>query len=52
MEVKHKIISFPFWRTVSFGNYMRMNKRLPILERKTAKSGYNNNIYYLTYKDK
>jgi hypothetical protein len=52
MEVKQKLIPFPFWRTVSFANYMRSNKRLPIPERKISETGYNNNIYYLTYKDK
>ena len=30
MEVKQKIIPFPFWRHINYANYMRMNKRLPI----------------------
>ena len=39
MEVKQKLIPFPFWRTVSFGNYMRINKRLPLLKRKKKQMG-------------
>lgn len=44
MEVKQKINPFPFWRHMNYANYMRINKRLPIPERKTSENGYNNNI--------
>lgn len=47
MEINTKVIRFPFWRTVSYANYMRKNKRLPILERKTSENCNNNNITFL-----
>ena len=34
MEINKKIIPFPFWRHINYANYMRKNKRLPIIERK------------------
>ena len=50
MEVKQKIIPFPFWRTVSYANYMRKNKRLPILIRKTKSDGCGDTVVYLSFK--
>jgi len=50
MEVKQKLIPFPFWRTVSFANYMRINKRLPLLKRKTKADGCGDTVVYLSFK--
>jgi len=50
MEVKQKLIPFPFWRTVGFANYMRINKRLPMLIRKTKADGCGGAVVYLSFK--
>ena len=46
MEINKKIIPFPFWRHINYANYMRMNKRLPKLKRKTIENGNSNNIIF------
>ena len=50
MEINKKIIPFPFWRHINYANYMRKNKRLPLLIRKTKADGCGDAVVYLSFK--
>jgi len=52
MEVNNKVAPFPFQRHINYKNYMRKNKRLSMLTRKTKEDGCEGSIVYVTFKKK
>ena len=50
--MNNNVIPFPFQRHVNYANFMRKNKRLSILKRKTKEDRRGAAVVYLRFKKK